>query len=97
MRENRNNQYRPEQLELYKQLRVTRPNSKIIMEAPIQYVTEKGHMSCIGDIVDFTRKEIFRLNGRIHLSSKVQQGKDDDQSFYLEQAGWKVTDINMMF
>ena len=35
MRELRNNEFRPEQIEIYKQLRATRANSDIIMEHTI--------------------------------------------------------------
>ena len=37
MRENRNNQFRPEQLVLYKQLRVINANSEILMEYSVTY------------------------------------------------------------
>lgn len=92
MREGRNNQFRPEQIELYKQLRVTRANSDIRMEYTVEYVTEGGKsMVAILDIADLTRKHAFRLNGLIH-NSNVQETKDSDQRYYLEQLGWKVID-----
>lgn len=92
MRENRENQFRPEQIELYKQLRVTRANSDIRMEYTVEYITEGGNpMIAILDIADLTRKHAFRLNGAIHNSNN-QERKDDDQRYYLEQIGWKVID-----
>lgn len=95
MRENRNNQYRPEQLELYKQLRAIRANSILLMEEPVKYINEQGkNMVAIGDIVDHTKKEFFRINGAIHNSS-VQEKKDWEQKQYLEALGWKVTDIEV--
>ena len=42
MRENRNNQFRPEQQELYKQLRAIRANSMLLMEYTIKYTNEQG-------------------------------------------------------
>jgi len=95
MRKNNNNQYRPEQIKTYKQLLVTRPNSKIVMESSVNYITEHGAKTTIGDIVDYTRKEIFRINGQIHRSSVVQAKKDRDQEYYLKKNGWKVTNIDV--
>jgi len=94
MRENRNNQFRPEQQELYKQLRATRANSTLLMEYTIKYTNEQGtDMVAIGDIVDLTRKEVFRLNGEIHNTNRSEI-KDWEQKVYLEMDGWKVTDID---
>ena len=93
MRENRNNQFRPEQQELYKQLRAIRANSLLLMEYTIKYTNEQGvNMVAIADIVDLTKKEVFRLNGEIHNTNRAEI-KDWEQKIYLEQLGWKVTDI----
>ena len=88
MRELRNNQFRPEQIEIYKQIRTTRANSDIIMEHPI--LDEDKRVVAVGDIVDLTRKEVFRLNGPVH-SDKEEY--DADQKEKLIEMGWKVTDI----
>jgi len=93
MRQNRNNQFRPEQIELYKQLRAIRANSTLLMEYTIKYTNEQGvDMIAIGDIVDLTKKEVFRLNGEIHNTNRAEI-KDWEQKEYLQIAGWKVTDI----
>lgn len=95
MQDSRNNQYRPEQIEIYKQLRTIRANSEILMEYSIQYTTEQGNiMTAIADIVDLTKKEVFRLNGQIHNSNRAEI-KDWEQKEYLEQNGWKVTDVDI--
>lgn len=93
MRENRNNQYRPEQIEIYKQLRATNANSELLMEYPVTYTNEQDEKrTAIGDIVDVTKKIFYRLNGAVHNSNK-QEEKDWEQKIYLEQLGWKVVDI----
>ena len=93
MRENRNNQFRPEQLVLYKQLRVLNANSEILMEYSVTYTNEQDQQrTAIGDIVDLTKKVFYRLNGAVHNSNK-QEEKDWEQKIYLEQLGWKVIDI----
>jgi len=90
MRENRNNQFRPEQIKLYQQIRATRANSSIIMEHTIH--DEDKRIVAVADIADLTRKEIFRINGQIHHS---REQYDADQKVKLEELGWKVTDINI--
>ena len=93
MRENRNNQFRPEQLVLYKQLRVLNANCEILMEYSVTYTNEQDQQrTAIGDIVDLTKKVFYRLNGAVHNSNK-QEEKDWEQKIYLEQLGWKVIDI----
>ena len=93
MNENRNNQYRDEQVELYKQLRVVRANSRLMMEYEIKYKYDDEERIAIVDIVDLTKKEVFRLNGPIHQSSDKRILKDEIQKEGLEALGWKVTDI----
>ena len=90
MREKRNNQFRPEQIELYKQIRSTRANSDIIMEYTIY--DEDKRIVAVADIADLTRKEVFRINGQVHLDKEQY---DSDQKDKLEELGWKVTDINI--
>lgn len=93
MNENRNNQYRDEQVELYKQLRVVRANSRLMMEYEIKYKYDDEERIAIVDIADLTKKEVFRLNGPIHQSSDKRILKDEIQKEGLEALGWKVTDI----
>lgn len=95
MYELRNNQFRPEQIELYKQLRATRSNSDLLMEYEVTYKYDDEERVAIGDIVDLTKKEIFRLNGPIHMSSERRILKDGIQKEGLEAEGWKVTDVNV--
>jgi len=90
MRELRNNEFRPEQVHLYKQIRATRANSDIIMEYIIR--DEDKRVVAIADIADLTRKEVFRINGQVHLD---REQYDSDQRDKLEELGWKVTDINI--
>ena len=93
MRENRNNQFRPEQLVIYKQLRATNRNSELLMEYSVTYTNEQDEQrTAIGDIVDLTKKVFYRLNGAIHNCNKSEE-KDWEQKVYLEQLGWKVVDI----
>ncbi len=94
MRENHNTQYRSEQHDFYRDLKKERPKSELLQEYTITYGNENGiNMTAVVDIADVTRKEAFRLNGRIHLSP-VQEEKDWEQKQYLEKLGWKVIDIN---
>ena len=97
MVENRNNQYRDEQVELYKQLRITRANSRLLMEYEIKYKYDDEERVAIVDIADITKKEVFRLNGAIHMSSDKRIMKDEIQKEGVETLGWKVTDIDVDF
>ena len=95
MRENRNNQYRPEQIDFHRKIRLERPNNVILMEYPVYYINEQGkNRVAIGDIVDLKTKDFWRLNGLIH-NSGTQEDKDWEQKIYLEQLGWKVIDIEV--
>jgi len=89
MRKLRNNEFRPEQIEIYKQIRSTRANSDIIMEYIIY--DEDKRVVAIADIADLTRKELFRLNGNFHAD---REQYDSDQKEKLEELGWKVIDID---
>lgn len=94
MRENRNNQRRPEQFDFYKDLRVAEPSHTILQEYTIIYGNENGiNMTAVVDIADTTSKVVYRLNGLIHRGT-VQEEKDWEQKLYLEKLGWKVIDIN---
>jgi hypothetical protein len=97
MRENRDNQFRNEQVEYYKQLRTVRPNSRLMMEYEIKYKYDDEERVAIVDIVDLSKKEIFRLNGAIHFSSDKRVLKDEIQKEGLEAMGWKVTDVDTDF
>jgi len=90
MRELRNNEFRPEQVTIYKQIRSTRENSDIIMEYIIY--DEDKRIVAVADIADLTRREVFRINGQVHLD---REQYDSDQKDKLEELGWKVTDINI--
>jgi very-short-patch-repair endonuclease len=95
MYEKRYNQYRTEQIEIYKQLRDERPNCNLLMEYEIRYTNEEGlPRVAIADIADLTKKEVIRINGAIH-NSHVREEKDWMQKEYLQQLGWKVTDIDV--
>ena len=97
MNENRNNQFRNEQVELYKELRTVRANSRLLMEYEIKYKYDDEERIAIVDIADLTRKEAFRLNGPIHSSSDKKVLKDEIQKEGLEALGWKVTDIDTVY
>ena len=95
MHENRNNQYRNEQLEIYMDLREKRPNSRLLMEYKIKYKYDDEERITIADIVDLTKKEIIRINGGVHMSSDKRILKDEIQKEGLEAGGWTVTDIDV--
>lgn len=97
MEQNRNNQFRNEQVELYKQLRTIRANSRLLMEYEIKYKYDDEERIAIVDIVDLTKKEIFRINGPIHSSSAKKMLKDEIQKEGLEALGWLVTDVDTVY
>ncbi len=93
MRENRNNQYRPEQIEFHKKLRRERPDNEVLMEYAVHYVDEQGRNRIgVADIADTTKKEYYRLNGLAHVGHEI---KDWEQKEYLTKLGWKVIDIDV--
>lgn len=95
MRENRNNQFRPEQQEICTFLRRKFPQYTTLMEERITYKKENGSNGLA--IVDILIQEIgvvFRLNGGIHHSN-TQELKDWEQKEYLEQLGYMVIDVEM--
>jgi len=95
MNENRNNQYRNEQLQIYMDLREKRPESRLLMEYEIKYKYDDEERITIADIVDLTKKEIIRINGGVHMSSDRRILKDEIQKEGLEASGWIVTDIDV--
>ena len=93
MRENRNNQYRPEQIEFHRKLRHERPDNEVLMEYEVFYIDEQGrNRKGIADIADTTKKEYYRLNGGSHIGHEV---KDWEQKEYLTKLGWNVIDIEI--
>ena len=95
MRENRNNQYRPEQIEFHRVIRDSNPNDEVLMEYTIKYTNEQDkNMVAVVDVVNVTKKIAYRLNGAIHNSSRTEE-KDWEQKEYLEKLGWKVEDIEI--
>jgi len=97
MEQNRNNQFRNEQVELYKQLRAIRANSRLLMEYEIKYKYDDEERTAIVDIADISKKEVFRINGPIHSSSAKRVLKDEIQKEGLEALGWKVTDVDTVY
>ena len=97
MEQNRNNQFRNEQVELYKQLRAIRANSRLLMEYEIKYKYDDEERTAIVDIADISKKEVFRINGPIHSSSAKRILKDEIQKEGLEALGWKVTDVDTVY
>lgn len=96
MRENRNNQFRPEQQQMCSELRKCGDFSEwsIVMEIPIHYVDEQeNNRTCIGDIVMEEIGVIYRLNGEIHNSNRSEE-KDYEQKLYLEALGYLVIDVD---
>jgi len=95
MRENRNNQYRPEQQQMCREIAREFPNYSVLMEIPTQYFDEQDNCKvAIGDIVIEELGIFYRLNGVIHNSNR-QEEKDWEQKLYLEQLGWMVIDVDI--
>lgn len=97
MRENNNNQYRPEQQDMCSDIRHQSDFSEwaITMEHMIPYDKENGERTCA--IVDIFIDEIcvcYRLNGEIHYTSDRQIQHDWEQKLYLEQLGYMVIDVD---
>lgn len=94
MRENRNNQYRPEQQQMCTDLRRQFPEYSVIMEERVNYMTEQGEMS--GAVLDIMIEELgvcYRLNGAIHNTNRAEE-HDWEQKIYLEKLGWMVIDVD---
>jgi len=93
MRENRNNQYRPEQQVMCRELAREFPEYSVLMEVTIKYTDEQDNKKvAIGDIVIEELGVVYRLNGEIHNSNRAEE-KDWEQKIYLEIYGWLVIDV----
>lgn len=94
MRENRNNQYRPEQVDMCVDLRKQFPEYSVLMEQIIRYKDESDRdMVAIPDILIVELGVVYRINGAIHNSNN-QYRKDWEQRIYLENLGYLVIDID---
>jgi hypothetical protein len=95
MRENRNNQYRPEQQDMCRDLRHAYPEYSVLMEQMIPYTNENGERTCaFPDILIVELGVVFRLNGEIHYASDRQIEHDWEQKIYLEQLGFFIIDVD---
>ena len=94
MRENRNNQFRPEQQDYCRDLREQFPEYTVLMEYFIPFTKESGEKS--GALVDICIVELgicYRINGGIHKSKK-QEERDWEQKIYLENMLYHVVDVD---
>ena len=95
MRENRNNQYRPEQQEMCSDIRRQFPEYSVLMEIPIYYKDEEGkNRRATVDIIIDELNVVYRLNGRIHNTNRNEL-HDWEEKIYLEQLGYMVIDVEM--
>jgi len=95
MRENNNNQYRPEQQQMCREIGREFPTCSVIMEELIPYTKENGERTCaIVDICILDLSVCYRLNGEIHYTSDRQIEHDWEQKIYLEQLGYMVIDVD---
>ena len=93
MHEIRNNQYRPEQQVMCREIAREFPEYYVLMEVTIKYTDEQGNKKvAIGDIVTEELGVVYRLNGEIHNSNRAEE-KDWEQKIYLETYGWLVIDV----
>ena len=95
MRENNNNQFRPEQQDMCTDIRRNIDSwNAVLMEEVIFYDKEDGTTTCA--IVDIYIENIgvcYRLNGVIHKSNRME-AHDWEQKLYLEQLGYMVIDVD---
>lgn len=94
MRENNNNQYRPEQQQMCREIGREFPAYSVIQEELIPYNKENGERTCA--IVDICIIELgvsYRLNGEIHNTNRAEQ-HDWEQKLYLEALGYMVIDVD---
>lgn len=94
MRENRNNQDRPEQTQMAREIGREFPDFDVATEDMISYDKENGERTCA--IVDISIPElgvVYRLNGQIHSSNRMET-HDWEQKIYLEQLGFFVIDVD---
>jgi len=93
MHEIRNNQYRPEQQVMCREIAREFPEYSVLMEVPIKYTDEQHNKKvAIGDIVIEELGVVYRLNGEIHNTNRAEE-KDWEQKIYLEVYGWLVIDV----
>lgn len=95
MRANNNNQFRPEQIQMAREIGRIFPEYSVIMEELIPYDKENGERTCA--IVDICILELciaYRLNGEIHYVSDKQIEHDWEQKLYLEALGYMVIDVD---
>lgn len=70
MRENRNNQYRPEQQQMCREIAREFPEYSVLMEMPIRYKKEDDSTGmAVVDIIIDELDVVYRLNGAIHHSN----------------------------
>ena len=88
--------YRPEQLFVRDFLAEKHPDWKIKTEYRVSNLTIDGkpYRGSKPDIAVPKEKLIIRVNGMYHYTSEVQRTKDEFQKVALEQAGWKVIDLD---
>jgi hypothetical protein len=95
MRENNNNQFRPEQQQMCSELRKEFIEYPVLMEEDIRYQKENGEFTkAIIDIFMPTLGVCYRLNGEIHYTSDRQIEHDWEQKLYLEGLGLMVIDVD---
>jgi len=95
MNENRNNQYRPEQQDMCRDIARQFPGYTVLMEEMVSYTKENGERTCgIADIMIVELGVYYRLNGEIHYTSDRQIQHDWEQKLYLEQLGYFVIDVD---
>lgn len=99
MRDNRNTQYRPEQLKLYNILieRAKRDgqNANYVMEYEIKDLQPVEGYSLRKIVLDIANPELkigIRMMGQIH-ETKKQRLKDEDQKYVLSMNGWVIEDV----
>ena len=95
MRENRNNQFRPEQQDMCSDIRKQFPEYSVLMEEMIPYTQENGERTCaFVDICVIDLGVVYRLNGEIHYTNDRQIEHDWEQKLYLEDLGYLVIDVD---
>ena len=94
MRENNNNQYRPEQQQMCREIGREFPDDDVTMEVWVHYELENGRLTmAIIDIMNTTLGVCYRLNGEIHNNNRAET-HDWEQKLYLEALGYLVIDVS---
>lgn len=95
MREANNNQRRPEQKQICREIAREFPEYSVLMEEMVPYTKENGERTCgISDIMIVELGVYYRLNGDIHYSNDRQIEHDWEQKLYLEKLGYLVIDVD---